>query len=212
MNPPLLAQWGAAHSDVKPEDVDHVIMGNVVSANLGQAPARQAQLGAGTNPRLRAVRDSSAPVGSPVLVTPLGTRVRRRRHPGLVRGDHDQQGLRLRHEGHHVRRAEHHARPRRTPGARRHGWAASAALTSSTVRLACGGFPRVDRRGGRRHGEHVERAVLPGQGPRRLRPRPRRRDRRHHQGRPVGRLLQPAHGQLRRGDRRQVWHHPRDAG
>jgi acetyl-CoA C-acetyltransferase len=32
---------------VKPEDVDHVLMGNVVSAALGQAPARQAQLRAG---------------------------------------------------------------------------------------------------------------------------------------------------------------------
>ncbi|MGB3618892.1 MAG: acetyl-CoA C-acyltransferase, partial [Catalinimonas sp.] len=32
---------------VKPEDVGEVFMGNVVSANLGQAPARQAALGAG---------------------------------------------------------------------------------------------------------------------------------------------------------------------
>lgn len=32
---------------VKPELVDEVLMGNVVSANLGQAPARQAALGAG---------------------------------------------------------------------------------------------------------------------------------------------------------------------
>ncbi|MEL7162850.1 MAG: acetyl-CoA C-acetyltransferase, partial [Bacteroidota bacterium] len=32
---------------VKPEQVDEVLMGNVVSANLGQAPARQAALGAG---------------------------------------------------------------------------------------------------------------------------------------------------------------------
>lgn len=32
---------------VKPEDVDEVYMGNVVSANLGQAPARQAALKAG---------------------------------------------------------------------------------------------------------------------------------------------------------------------
>lgn len=34
-------------SGVKAEDVEEVIMGNVVSANLGQAPARQAALGAG---------------------------------------------------------------------------------------------------------------------------------------------------------------------
>lgn len=32
---------------VGPEEVDEVLMGNVVSANLGQAPARQAALGAG---------------------------------------------------------------------------------------------------------------------------------------------------------------------
>ena len=32
---------------VSPEQVDEVLMGNVVSANLGQAPARQAALGAG---------------------------------------------------------------------------------------------------------------------------------------------------------------------
>ena len=34
-------------SNVKAEDVDEVLMGNVVSAGLGQAPARQAALGAG---------------------------------------------------------------------------------------------------------------------------------------------------------------------
>lgn len=32
---------------VKPDQVDEVFMGNVISANLGQAPARQATLGAG---------------------------------------------------------------------------------------------------------------------------------------------------------------------
>ena len=32
---------------VKPEQVDKVFMGNVLSAGLGQAPARQAALGAG---------------------------------------------------------------------------------------------------------------------------------------------------------------------
>ncbi len=35
---------------VKPEEVDEVIMGNVLSAGLGQAPARQAALGAGLPP------------------------------------------------------------------------------------------------------------------------------------------------------------------
>jgi acetyl-CoA C-acetyltransferase len=34
-------------ANVKPENVDEVLMGNVVSAGLGQAPARQAALGAG---------------------------------------------------------------------------------------------------------------------------------------------------------------------
>lgn len=32
---------------IKPEDVEEVLMGNVIAANLGQAPARQAALGAG---------------------------------------------------------------------------------------------------------------------------------------------------------------------
>ena len=34
---------------VKAEDVSEVIMGCVLPANLGQAPARQASIGAGTN-------------------------------------------------------------------------------------------------------------------------------------------------------------------
>jgi acetyl-CoA C-acetyltransferase len=38
---------------IKPELVEEVIMGNVVSANLGQAPARQAALGAGLPPQVR---------------------------------------------------------------------------------------------------------------------------------------------------------------
>ena len=37
-----------ARAGVNPDQVDEVYMGNVVSANLGQAPARQATLGAGT--------------------------------------------------------------------------------------------------------------------------------------------------------------------
>ena len=36
-----------ARAGVKPEDVGEVIMGNVVSSGVGQAPARQATLGAG---------------------------------------------------------------------------------------------------------------------------------------------------------------------
>ncbi|MBB6003070.1 acetyl-CoA C-acyltransferase [Arcicella rosea] len=38
---------------IKPESVEEVIMGNVVSANLGQAPARQAALGAGLSVQAR---------------------------------------------------------------------------------------------------------------------------------------------------------------
>ncbi|MCZ6520500.1 MAG: beta-ketoacyl synthase N-terminal-like domain-containing protein, partial [Bacteroidetes bacterium] len=35
------------HIDLDPKEVEEVFMGNVVSANLGQAPARQAAIGAG---------------------------------------------------------------------------------------------------------------------------------------------------------------------
>lgn len=38
---------------IKPELVEEVIMGNVISANVGQAPARQAALGAGLPPQVR---------------------------------------------------------------------------------------------------------------------------------------------------------------
>jgi len=38
---------------IKPEIVEEVIMGNVISSNLGQAPARQAALGAGLPPQVR---------------------------------------------------------------------------------------------------------------------------------------------------------------
>src|SRR5712691_12052987 len=40
---------------VAPEKVDEVIMGNVLSAGLGQAPARQAALGAGLLPAVAAL-------------------------------------------------------------------------------------------------------------------------------------------------------------
>ncbi len=36
---------------IKPEQVDEVFIGNVISANLGQAPAKQAALGAGLSPQ-----------------------------------------------------------------------------------------------------------------------------------------------------------------
>ncbi len=41
-------------SGVKPEQVDEVIMGNVVSAGMGQAPARQAAIAAGLPPTVNA--------------------------------------------------------------------------------------------------------------------------------------------------------------
>ncbi len=42
-------------SGLKPADIDEVIMGNVISAGLGQAPARQAALKAGLPPTIAAV-------------------------------------------------------------------------------------------------------------------------------------------------------------
>ncbi len=50
---PVLAQQvkaAVARAGVKPEDVGEVLMGNVVSAGLGQAPARQTTLLAGAIP------------------------------------------------------------------------------------------------------------------------------------------------------------------
>ena len=35
-------------ASISPSDVEEVYMGNVVSANMGQAPARQADIGAGS--------------------------------------------------------------------------------------------------------------------------------------------------------------------
>jgi len=43
----IAGQAAIENAGVKPEDIDQVIMGNVCSANLGQNPARQAQLGMG---------------------------------------------------------------------------------------------------------------------------------------------------------------------
>ena len=56
---------------VAADEVDEVIMGNILSAGQGQAPARQASIGAGI--------------------------------PEHVGCHHDQQDVRLRHEGHDVR-------------------------------------------------------------------------------------------------------------
>ena len=40
-------QAAVQRANLKPQDIDEVIMGCVLSAGLGQAPARQASLGAG---------------------------------------------------------------------------------------------------------------------------------------------------------------------
>ncbi|GKT43173.1 acetyl-CoA acetyltransferase [Colletotrichum spaethianum] len=47
--PPLVLSWAAVERvpQIKPEDVEEVFYGNVLSANLGQAPARQCAIGAG---------------------------------------------------------------------------------------------------------------------------------------------------------------------
>ncbi len=46
----IVVEEAIRRAGIKPEDVDEVIMGNVLSAGLGQAPARQAALGAGLPP------------------------------------------------------------------------------------------------------------------------------------------------------------------
>ena len=43
------------HAGLTPGQVDEVIMGNVVSAGLGQNPARQAALGGGLSPEVAAM-------------------------------------------------------------------------------------------------------------------------------------------------------------
>src|SRR4051812_14265791 len=45
----------AARAGIRPGDVDEVIMGNVISAGVGQAPARQAALKAGLPPKVAAL-------------------------------------------------------------------------------------------------------------------------------------------------------------
>ena len=51
----MVVKEAAARAGVKPEQVEEVIMGNVVSAGLGQNPARQAALGAGLPPAVGAL-------------------------------------------------------------------------------------------------------------------------------------------------------------
>jgi len=51
----MVVKEAVARAGLTPEAVDEVIMGNVVSAGLGQAPARQAALGAGLPPKVAAL-------------------------------------------------------------------------------------------------------------------------------------------------------------
>ena len=51
----IVVREAVARAGVAPDAVDEVILGNVISAGLGQAPARQAALGAGLPPRVSAV-------------------------------------------------------------------------------------------------------------------------------------------------------------
>jgi acetyl-CoA C-acetyltransferase len=51
----MVVKEAVARAGVAPEDVDEVIMGNVVSAGLGQAPARQAAIRAGLPPKVAAL-------------------------------------------------------------------------------------------------------------------------------------------------------------
>ncbi len=51
----MIVKEAVARAGVAPEVVDEVILGNVVSAGLGQAPARQAALGAGLPPKVAAL-------------------------------------------------------------------------------------------------------------------------------------------------------------
>ncbi len=51
----MVIKEAVARAGVDPGEVDEAIMGNVVSAGLGQAPARQAALGAGLPPKVAAL-------------------------------------------------------------------------------------------------------------------------------------------------------------
>ena len=51
----IVVREALSRSGLAPETVDEVIMGNVVSAGLGQNPARQAALGAGLPPEVAAL-------------------------------------------------------------------------------------------------------------------------------------------------------------
>src|SRR5258708_3443501 len=51
----MVVREAVARAGIPPERVDEVILGNVVSAGLGQAPARQAALRAGLPPQVAAL-------------------------------------------------------------------------------------------------------------------------------------------------------------
>ena len=51
----MVVKEAVARAGLAPEAVDEVILGNVISAGLGQAPARQAALGAGLPPKVAAL-------------------------------------------------------------------------------------------------------------------------------------------------------------
>jgi acetyl-CoA C-acetyltransferase len=51
----MVVREAVARADIPPERVDEVILGNVVSAGLGQAPARQAALRGGLPPKVAAL-------------------------------------------------------------------------------------------------------------------------------------------------------------
>ncbi len=51
----MVVREAVARADIPPEHVDEVIMGNVVSAGLGQAPARQAAIRGGLPPKVAAL-------------------------------------------------------------------------------------------------------------------------------------------------------------
>jgi acetyl-CoA C-acetyltransferase len=51
----IVVREAVRRAGISPDDVDEVILGNVLSAGLGQAPARQAVLGAGLTPKVAAL-------------------------------------------------------------------------------------------------------------------------------------------------------------
>src|SRR5262244_222586 len=51
----IVVREGVKRAGIKPEEVDEVIMGNVISAGLGQNPARQAALNGGLPPEVAAL-------------------------------------------------------------------------------------------------------------------------------------------------------------